>query len=55
MGATVFRNVRIIDGSGAAPVAGEVLVEGNRIKAVGPRLDGVGGARVKSSSGRKGR
>ena len=42
MGTTVFRNVRIIDGSGAAPFAGEVLVEGNRIAKVatgGERID----------------
>ncbi len=32
---TLFSNVRILDGSGAAPVQGDVLVEGNRIKSVG--------------------
>ena len=31
MANTLFRNVRIIDGSGASPYAGEVLVQGNRI------------------------
>ncbi|GAB4393902.1 MAG: amidohydrolase family protein [Kiloniellaceae bacterium] len=31
---TLFTNVQVIDGSGAAPFAGQVLVEGNRIKAV---------------------
>ena len=30
----LFTNVRIFDGSGAAPFAGEVLVNGNRIAAV---------------------
>ena len=38
----VFRNVRVIDGSGAAPFAGEVRVEGNRIREIardGRRLD----------------
>ncbi|HEY8538254.1 MAG TPA: amidohydrolase family protein, partial [Steroidobacteraceae bacterium] len=30
----LFTNVRIFDGTGAAPFAGEVLVEGNRIAAV---------------------
>jgi imidazolonepropionase-like amidohydrolase len=30
----LFTNVQVIDGSGAAPFAGEVLVEGNRIKKV---------------------
>ncbi|MEZ5667063.1 MAG: amidohydrolase family protein [Alphaproteobacteria bacterium] len=31
---TLFTNVSIIDGSGAEPFAGQVLVQGNRIKAV---------------------
>ncbi|MCX8506116.1 MAG: amidohydrolase family protein, partial [Alphaproteobacteria bacterium] len=30
----LFTNVRILDGSGAMPVSGEVLVDGNRIKDV---------------------
>jgi len=34
MANTLFTNVRIIDGSGAAPYAGEVLVQGNRISRV---------------------
>ncbi|MDQ3025328.1 MAG: amidohydrolase family protein [Pseudomonadota bacterium] len=38
--ATLFTNVRILDGSGAAPYAGEVLMRGNRIERVVP------GARV---------
>ena len=32
---TLFTNVRILDGSGAMPYAGSVLVQGNRIRAVG--------------------
>lgn len=32
---TLFRDVRVIDGAGKAPFAGEVLVAGNRIEAVG--------------------
>ena len=32
MESTLFTNVRILDGSGAAPYAGSVLVEGKRIK-----------------------
>src|SRR5919106_2471210 len=32
----VFRNARVIDGSGAAPFAGDVLVEGNRIAHIAP-------------------
>jgi len=35
MANVLFTNVRILDGTGAPPVAGSVLVEGNRIKAVG--------------------
>ena len=31
MDATIFANIRIIDGSGAPPFSGEVRVEGNRI------------------------
>lgn len=34
MSATLFSNVRIIDGSGDAPFAGDVRIEGNRIVAV---------------------
>src|SRR5688500_5857988 len=34
MASTLFTNVRIIDGSGAAPYAGEVLVQGNRISRI---------------------
>lgn len=36
MGATLFRNVRILDCTGAEPFDGSVLVDGNRIKAVAP-------------------
>ena len=34
MAETLFTNVRIIDGSGAAPFAGSVLVKGNRISKI---------------------
>jgi hypothetical protein len=34
MGKTVFTGVRILDGSGEEPFAGEVLVEGNRIRGI---------------------
>jgi imidazolonepropionase-like amidohydrolase len=34
MSRTLFRNVTVLDCTGAAPFAGSVLVEGNRIKAV---------------------
>ncbi len=34
MGTTLFTDVQVIDGSGAAPFAGQVLVEDNRIKTV---------------------
>ena len=32
---TLFTNVRILDGSGAEPYSGSVLVSGNRIRQVG--------------------
>ena len=35
MGNVLFTNVRILDGTGAQPFAGEVLVQGNRILKVG--------------------
>src|SRR5271170_6625191 len=34
MGNTLFTNVRILDGTGAQPYVGEVLVQGNRIAKV---------------------
>jgi imidazolonepropionase-like amidohydrolase len=35
MANTLFTNVRILDGSGAQPYAGEVLIQGNRISRIG--------------------
>ena len=35
MTSVLFTNVRIIDGTGAQPYPGEVLVQGNRISRVG--------------------
>jgi len=37
-----FRNVNVLDCTGAAPFVGQVLVEGNRIKAVTPQGTEVG-------------
>src|SRR5215469_14791168 len=37
MAKVLFKNVNVLDGTGAPPFAGQVLVEGNRIKAVAPR------------------
>ena len=51
MAQIVFRNVKIIDGSGAAPFAGEALIEGNRIRDVGSRVAGSPGARVIDGAG----
>jgi len=53
MSATLFTNVRIIDGSGAQPFNGEVLIEGNRIKAVAKdgKAAGRDGARVVDGGG----
>ena len=35
MASVLFTNVRILDGSGAMPYSGEVLVQGNRISRIG--------------------
>jgi predicted amidohydrolase YtcJ len=37
MTSVLFTNVRIIDGTGAQPYAGEVLIQGNRIARIGAR------------------
>jgi imidazolonepropionase-like amidohydrolase len=34
MASTLFTNVQVLDATGAEPFAGEVLVEGNRIKSI---------------------
>ncbi|HMN81391.1 MAG TPA: amidohydrolase family protein [Burkholderiaceae bacterium] len=49
MAATLFTNVRIIDGSGAPPYSGEVLVQGNRIGRV--NRAGAGGGRGPAPAG----
>ncbi|HMB75690.1 MAG TPA: amidohydrolase family protein [Kiloniellaceae bacterium] len=41
MASTLFTNVRVIDGKGKKPFAGEVLVEGNRIKKVAKKSGGI--------------
>jgi len=54
MGNVLFTNVRIIDGSGAAPYPGEVLVQGNRISRIargGQRLPPMAGATVIDAAG----
>ena len=40
MAATLFTNIRVIDGDGTEPFSGEVLVEGNRIKQVAKAGEG---------------
>lgn len=47
----LFRNARILDGSGKAPFAGDVLVEGNRITRVG-KVAAPPGAQAIDCSGR---
>jgi imidazolonepropionase-like amidohydrolase len=42
----LFSNARILDGSGAAPFDGHVLVEGNRIAAISPAQVSAGDAEV---------
>jgi hypothetical protein len=44
MAKVLFRNVNVLDCTGAAPFAGQVLVEGNRIKAVAAQGAPVAGA-----------
>ena len=51
MAQTLFRNVKVIDGTGAAGFAGEVLVEGNRIREVGPRVAASPGAHIVDGAG----
>jgi len=53
MATTLFTNVRILDGSGAQPWLGSVLVEGNRIRQVGrsPSSVGPAGATVIDGAG----
>ncbi len=41
MADTLFTNVRILDGSGAEPYAGSVLVQGNRIRQVGRGISSI--------------
>jgi imidazolonepropionase-like amidohydrolase len=51
MAQTHFRNVKVIDGSGGAAFAAEVLVEGNRIREVGKRVAAAPDARVVDGAG----
>ena len=37
MAKVLFRNVNVLDCTGAPPFTGQVLMEGNRIKAVAPQ------------------
>ena len=41
MAATLFTNVKIIDGDGNEPFKGDVLVNGNRIKSVAKAREGL--------------
>jgi imidazolonepropionase-like amidohydrolase len=53
MTSTLFTNLRIIDGSGAAPYSGDVLVQGNRISRVarGTRMAPIAGATTIDAAG----
>jgi imidazolonepropionase-like amidohydrolase len=46
MSRTLFRDVRVIDGTGTAPFAADVLIEGNRIKKIGQNLPAEGADEV---------
>lgn len=51
---TLFSNVRILDGSGADPYDGDVLIQGNRIKqiaAAGSKISGVENAETVDAGG----
>ena len=50
-GGTLIRGARIFDGTGAAAVSGDVLIRGDRIAAVGPRLRVPRGARLVDGRG----
>src|SRR5689334_3599672 len=54
MNSVLFTNVRILDGTGSSPVAGNVLVEGKRVRSVGrgaAAASGGGGATVIDGGG----
>ena len=53
MASILFPNVRIIDGTGAAPYAGEVLIQGNRISRIsrGGRAAPIAGVTVIDAAG----
>jgi len=53
MAKVLFKNVNVLDCTGAAPYAGQVLVEGNRIKSVAPQGSTIPaeGARVVDGGG----
>ncbi len=53
MAKILFKNVNVLDCTGAPPYAGQVMVEGNRIKAVAPQGSTipVEGARVVDGGG----
>jgi imidazolonepropionase-like amidohydrolase len=51
MGQILIRNVKIIDGAGTPPYAGEALIDGNRIREVGARVVQAGGERVIDGGG----
>jgi N-acyl-D-amino-acid deacylase len=47
----LIRGSRLVDGSGAPSFEGEILIEGDRIAAMGPRVDRPEGARIVDASG----
>ena len=53
MAKILFKNVNVLDCTGAPPYAGQVMVEGNRIKAVAPQGSTIPteGARVVDGGG----
>lgn len=51
MGATLFTNVKVIDGNGKKPFSGEVLVEGNQIKKIARSPKGIKAAKARVVDG----
>jgi imidazolonepropionase-like amidohydrolase len=52
LGVTLIRGPRVFDGTGAPPVVGDVLIEGDRIAAVGPAIGVPDGAKIVEAAGK---
>jgi Amidohydrolase family len=52
VGITLIRGARVFDGTGVPPVEADVLIEGDRIAAVGPTIGAPDGAEVVEAAGK---